>query len=71
MGVQSRVNGPQPGVRLAHGADGIFHRARSHGPTAGRDAAIADPLCKELEKRDGVAWEAVRIDVERIAEGRP
>ena len=36
--IQAWVHGPHPGERLRHLAEGVLHRARAHGPVAGRNA---------------------------------
>ena len=49
MGVQARVWGPQPGVRLAHRSYGILHCPRADSVAAGSDRAGAIALSEELE----------------------
>ena len=71
MGVQARVRGPHPGIRLAHRSDGVFHRASSDGVTAGRDSTGPDALGKELEEGNGIAREVMGIDGNACAEGGP
>ena len=40
-GVQARVNGPHPGERLRHLADGVLHCPSANRPVAGGDATGA------------------------------
>ena len=48
-GIHARVHGPQPGERLRHVTEGVFHCARSDGPSTGSEAACAI-LLGEKEK---------------------
>lgn len=52
--VQTRVRGPQPGVRLTHRSYGVLHCPRSDRVAAARERSGAVALCKELEQRDKV-----------------
>lgn len=52
--VQTRVRGPQPGKRLPHTSQGVFHGARSDGATAGGKSAGAVSLGEELQNRDAI-----------------
>ena len=53
---------PHPGVPLAHRADGIFHRARADGVTAGSDGAGAEALSEDLEERDKITGKGAGIE---------
>lgn len=51
--VHPRVRGPQCGVRLAHTAKGVLHRARLDAPPAGGQGTGAEPLGEDLEEGAG------------------
>ena len=71
VGVQARVRGPHPRIRLAHRSHGILHRASSYGVTTGSDGTRAEALGKELEERNGVARKVVGVHSDAFAEGAP
>jgi hypothetical protein len=71
-GVFSNVRAPQLGERLAHRADGVFHRSRSDGFMQGRLASVAVPLGKDLDDGDWfVTVSQERVDCVRETEFFP
>ena len=54
MGIQTRVRGPHPGVRLAHRSYGVLHGTSPYRSTTGGNGTVAVALGKELQKRDGI-----------------
>ena len=71
MNVHARIWGPHAGVRLAHGADRVFHCPSADDPTAGGKGARAQALGEHLQDGNGVAWEMVRVDAEARTELEP
>ena len=55
MGVQTRVRGPQCGIRLPNASYGVLHCPSADREVAGRQFAGPVALCEELENRYWVA----------------
>lgn len=72
-GVQARVDGPHPGERLRHLADGVFHCPRADGSVAGGDATGPILLGEEEEDRDKIAGDVAQVGLQTLggAEARP
>jgi hypothetical protein len=48
------VRGAQSGVRLAHRAEGVFHRVRLDGVVQGSESAVAIAFSKDLNNWDWI-----------------
>jgi hypothetical protein len=72
MAVQTRVRGPQLGIRLTHRSYGVLHCPRADRVVAGSDCSGAISLCKQLEEREGVPGAKVPgVQLQARAENLP